>query len=224
VRRLYLAIEFGLLFVVAPTALAWWRHELMSDGAGDWPGGIVPGLLVITGAAVFVVLLRDRSFDRRRLTRWHGLGGQVRPVVLRFAVLGAVMLGYMWMRHPAWLFSFPRQDPAIWAVVMIAYPLVSVIPQGVIWRAFLMHRYQPLLGAGLVMWLVAAATFSYAHVFFLNVEALVLTFAGGLMFVYTYRRSGSLVPSIMEHALYGCWAFTLGYGRFLYGGTAGFNA
>jgi len=222
-RRIYLAIEFGLLFVAVPTGLAWWRHGLMTEGGG-WPGGIVPGLLVVTGAAVFVFLLLDRSFDGSRLRRVRGLGGHLKPVVLRFAALGAVMLAYMWARHPEWLFSFPRRDPAIWAMVMIGYPLVSVIPQGVIWRAFLMHRYRPLLGSGVVMWLAAAAAFSYAHIFFLNVEAIVLTFAGGLMFVHTYRRSGSLVPSIIEHALYGCWAFTVGYGQFLYGGTAGFNS
>ncbi len=218
-RRIYLGVEFLLLFVAMPAGLAMWRLELILTDPGGWPGGIVPLMLVSTAILVFIVLLFDKSFDRRRLIGVRGMGANLRPVLLRFALLGGLMFGYMAWQHPDALFSFPRRAPAFWALVMLLYPVFSVLPQGVIWRAFLMHRYRPLFPTWPVMWLVAASMFSFAHVFFLNVEALVLTFFGGLMFVRTYRRSGSLVPSLIEHALYGCWAFTLGYGKFLYGGS-----
>lgn len=46
-----------------------------------------------------------------------------------------------------------------------------------------------------------------------------LTLAGGLLFAGTYARTPSFGISTAEHALYGDWLFTIGYGPFLYHGT-----
>ncbi len=223
-RRTYLWIEFAAIFVLLPGLLAVLRQVLIRTEPTSWPRGIVPALLLATASLVFVYLMRDGTFDRRRLIRLRGLAEHLKPVALRFAVLGPLMVVILWRMHPEGLFMFPRAAPGVWAFVMVGYPLASVTPQGVIWRAFLMHRYAGLFPRWPVMWLVAAAAFAWVHIFFFNVAALVLTFIGGLMFVHTYRRSGSLVPSIIEHALYGCWAFTVGYGRFLYGGHVSFQS
>jgi membrane protease YdiL (CAAX protease family) len=99
------------------------------------------------------------------------------------------------------------------------YPIFSVLPQSITWRAFVLHRYRPLFGRGIVMLLVASIAFAFIHLVFWNVEAVVLTAIGGLMFTWTHMRTGSMLAGALEHALYGCWAFTIGFGRFLYGGT-----
>ena len=43
-----------------------------------------------------------------------------------------------------------------------------------------------------------------------------LTLVGGLLFAYRYTKTGSLLTSCVEHALYGCFLFTVGLGRFFY--------
>jgi uncharacterized protein len=45
-----------------------------------------------------------------------------------------------------------------------------------------------------------------------------LTFAGGLLFAWRYKTTGSLFTSSLEHALYGCWFFTIGIGQYFYHG------
>ena len=54
---------------------------------------------------------------------------------------------------------------------------------------------------------------------FRNPWALLFTFAGGLLFLPTYRRTGSMLLANAEHALYGDFLFTVGWGRFFYEGT-----
>ncbi len=121
--------------------------------------------------------------------------------------------------HPDWLFSFVSSYPKFWIIVMFAYPVLSVVPQGVLYRAFFRERYAALFPHPLVRTLVAAACFSFCHVFFLNVWALLLTFIGGILFWRTYEKTGSLLLANLEHALYGDLVFTIGYGGFLYHGT-----
>ena len=121
--------------------------------------------------------------------------------------------------HPDWLFSFVSSHPKFWLLVMFAYPVLSVVPQGVIYRAFFRERYATLFPNPAVRTLVAAACFSFCHVFFLNVWALLLTFVGGVLFWRTYEKTGSLLLANIEHAIYGDLVFTIGYGGFLYHGT-----
>lgn len=200
-----------MLFVAVPLAFAWARLE------GVRASPILAMIVIAIPCALY--LRRQRRFDH--ITAWRAPRPRyhLRPVIGTFLLLAPLMGAILWSIDPQALFSFPRQRPEIWLVVMALYPVFSVTPQSIIWRGFLLHRYRPLIGAGWPAVLIATAAFSFAHIFFLNGVALLVTLVGGLLFVLTYLRSGSLVLSIVEHAMYGCWAFTVGYGRFLYGGS-----
>jgi membrane protease YdiL (CAAX protease family) len=80
-------------------------------------------------------------------------------------------------------------------------------------------RYASLFRTESRSWLAGAAVFSLAHLVFANGWALALTFVGGLFMNRMYRRTGSLLASNLEHAVYGQLVFTTGWGRFLYHGT-----
>ena len=66
---------------------------------------------------------------------------------------------------------------------------------------------------------IGAAFFAWAHIVFHNVWACAFTFVGGLFFLSTYRRTGSLLFAAVEHALYGDFLFSIGWGAFFYEGT-----
>src|SRR5690554_5566867 len=121
--------------------------------------------------------------------------------------------------EPDWLWHLPRANPRLWLLIMFFYPLLSVYPQGILYRALYYRRYARLFGQGWTARLVGAAAFSFCHVFFLNPLALVLTLVGGWFFCRTYERTRSLPVSNLEHALLGALLFTIGLGRFLYHGT-----
>ena len=95
----------------------------------------------------------------------------------------------------------------------------SVLPQEVLYRVFFFERYRPLFGRGAGLVAASALVFGFGHIIFHNWLAVPLTLLGGWLFARSYRRTSSLLLIFIEHTLYGCAIFTIGYGEFFYQGT-----
>lgn len=203
-------IEMAILFVAFPIGLVFVRQAFSRF--------IVPTLL-ITSAVCLVVLWRDPQFERRRLGRGTDFRSALAGI-LRSFLPGALVLGLLtWWLRPDLLFAFPRRDPSLWIVVMLAYPLLSVYPQEILFRTFFFHRYGDALGSTLATVLWSAFVFGLAHLFFANWIAPTLTTIGGYLFARTYQRSGSTLAAALEHALWGDFLFTIGLGWYFWGGS-----
>lgn len=178
-------------------------------------------LLWVLCIYTLIVLLRDPSFPRSELWNPRALRGQLVSILLLFAA-GAALLTWLAHRYtPLLFFAFVRDHPSIWALLMVLYPVLSVYPQGVIYRVFVMHRYRSLLpldGRKQEWALIglSACTFSFMHIVFRNPVAVVLTLIGGVIFARRQMRTRSLFVSSLEHALYGCFLFTVGLGDYFY--------
>ena len=209
-RKTWLRLEMALLFIAFPIGLYFVRQAFSRL--------IVPTLLV-TATVCIVVLVRDSGFERRRL----GFGSDFRGAlgrIFRTFVPCALVLGILvaWLR-PDLLFSFPRREPFWWMVVMLAYPLLSVYPQEVLFRTFFFHRYGKVLGSETAAILWSAFVFGLAHLFFANWIAPTMTAVGGYLFARTYQRSESTLAASLEHALWGDFLFTIGLGYYFWGGS-----
>jgi membrane protease YdiL (CAAX protease family) len=184
-----------------------------------WKLPPLPILWLATGFCL-TILLRDPSFNRNLLWNPAPLTGNLAEILLPFVLAAAAIAIGVYVVAPKLLFNLVRSRPGLWALVMLLYPVLSVYPQGIIYRAFLMHRYQPLFASpGVSPWvmiLVSAVAFALMHLVFRNPLAVALTFVGGLLFAWRYRQTGSLLVSSFEHALYGCFLFTIGLGSFFY--------
>lgn len=203
-----LAAEFTLLFVALPIACRFSPLRIP----------LLPLLWAVTACACFV-LLRDPHFDRARLWNISALPGQIGSILLAFAVAALLIwAGVRWFA-PQLEWSLVRRQPALWALVMIAYPVLSVYPQGIVYRAFFFERYAQLFPDKWAMILASAAAFGLMHIVFRNWIAVALTLAGGILFAARYQATGSLATSNLEQALYGCWLFTVGLGQYFYHGT-----
>ena len=208
--RTGLTIEFLALFAALPLAYRF----------SPWRIPALPLLWVVAGYAWWR-LMGDPRFDRGQLWNIRALPGRLGPILAIFAVAAfAIWLGVRRFA-PQLEWSLVRQDPAFWAVVMVAYPVLSVYPQGVIYRAFFFERYAALFPGRWAMILASAVAFAFLHIVFRNWLAVALTFAGGLLFAARYAETGSLATSSFEHALYGCFLFTVGLGQYFYHGTIG---
>jgi CAAX protease family protein len=204
--KLHLACELAVLFVGIPAAMA--RRAI--------PRAPIPVLLVAAAACVFA-LLRDPAFDRGALWNAHGAFTHAGSVAAMFALLALVLAGIAAWLTPHTLFDFVRERPRLWALVMVFYPLVSVYPQEIVYRAFFFHRYAALFPDTAAMTVASAAAFAFGHVMFPRPwVAMGLTLLGGLLFGYHYAVSGSLLLVSVEHALFGQVLFTVGLGRFFY--------
>jgi membrane protease YdiL (CAAX protease family) len=207
-NRMALIFELVLLFVILPLA---YRFSPVRIPA-------LPLLWIVAGYALWQ-LLRDPRFDRAQLWNPAPLTVHLWTVL---AVFGVVALA-LWLGvrrfAPQLEWGFVRQHPVFWAVVMFLYPVLSVYPQGVLYRAFFFERYTPLFPGKWAVIVASAAAFAFLHIIFRNSLAVTLTFAGGLLFAARYAETGSLATSCFEHALYGCWLFTVGLGQYFYHGT-----
>ncbi|MDX2175891.1 MAG: CPBP family glutamic-type intramembrane protease [Candidatus Sumerlaeia bacterium] len=204
-------LEQLALFGFAPLALA-----LLADGGG---GIFLP---LYAGAAGAALLLRrigrgpalrldwdalDRAYRRR-------LAGRTALVAAGIAVVVALDPGLDF-------FGFPRERPALWALVMCLYPLLSVYPQELLLRAFHFERYAGLVARPAAFLALNAVVFGWIHIVFWNPFAVLLSIPAGWLLADTYSRTRSLGAVCVEHAVYGNLVFTLGLGRYFFHGAVG---
>ena len=211
-RMVRLWCEFIGLYVLLPVMLLAMRLA----------GGAFPVLPVLWVAALpaAVYLMRRHGWGRQELLGINLSHAQVTGMAIRLALAAALLAGGILLVEPDAFLEFPRRSLGMWALVMVAYPVLSVYPQGVLYRGLYFARYAALFPGERAKILAGAAVFCLAHLVFANVWALALTLAGGMLFNRTYRRTGSMLASDVEHAVCGQLVFTCGWGRFLYHGTA----
>ena len=162
----------------------------------------------------FVIILRDKSFPRK----YFGLNGfkYWSPLVIRFLIIAGLLTVLVWYFKPDRFFIIPRQEPLMWLLIMIGYPIWSVFPQELIYRGYFFHRFKILTNNEWLLILMNAFLFSFSHIVFGNWVAPVLTFFASIIFAFTYIKSRSLLVVFIEHLLYGNFIFTVGLGHYFY--------
>lgn len=234
--------EFFGLFLVVPAVYAYALLDAHKNGHRTLP--LIPVLIGVT-LLCLAALLCDRTFSRRRLWNAADLRRRLVPVLAVFLVAGAGLVAMVLFFQSGFLasvlekrpglvhfvralyplagrklfLSLVRNHPVFWVILMALYPLLSVYPQELIYRAFLFHRYRAIFPTPWVVIFASAAAFGFMHVVFWNVPAVVLSFFGGLLFAWTYQRTQSLLVAFIEHSLYGCLIFTIGLGSYFFPGT-----
>ena len=206
--KLRLAAEFLLLFVALPL--------LFAGGVLRLP--LLPTLWLIA-LGCLVTLLLDRRFDRRRLWNASSLRRRVARAALPFLLAAPLLTLLVLAFEPERLFQFVRQRPLVWAIVMVLYPVLSVYPQGIVYRAFIFHRYRELFPSRAARIGASAIAFALVHVVFRNPIAPPLSLVGGVLFAWTYDRTRSSLVATIQHALFGCYVFTVGWGWYFYHGA-----
>ncbi len=210
------AVELLAVFFLAPALLAWLIHT----GVLNARQVIFPAIWGLGLLTLFALLL-DPRFERRQLWNFAGVRPALPGMLARFALAAlALTLLLAWTR-PDLMLRLPRERPGIWLMVMLGYPVVSVYAQEIAFRTFFFHRYATLIARPIPLIAINALAFGWAHVIMLNFYAVVFSIVGGALFARTYLSSRSTAAVCLEHALYGCFIFTIGWGWFFFGGAVG---
>lgn len=138
-----------------------------------------------------------------------------RSALIKFIVILVITTGYVWYTNAEALFYVLVNNPKLWFVILFIYSVFSVYPQELVYRTFFFKRYTVFFKNKNLLLFVNALIFSLGHIFFKNVLVLGLTFIGGLLFAYTFYTTKSTLLVSIEHAIYGCWLFTVGMGDML---------
>lgn len=184
-------------------------------------GDVVSVYACFIAVAVIACILSQFSNPRLRLSKptlpqWT----DVRGILMRFAVSALFLFAFTLCAHPDRLFSFPREKPQLWLMVMCLYPFISVPIQELIYRPLFWQRYATLFGSARTQIAVNAFLFAWLHIF-LTPVAFVFSIVAGYFFAQTYLKTRSFIAVCFEHALYGNLIFTLGLGIHFYHGARG---
>lgn len=138
-----------------------------------------------------------------------------KTTLIKLFIIGLITTGFVWFTDRESLFNVVLKKPLMWILILFFYSVFSVYPQELLYRTFFFQRYKNLFKNETLFILVNAILFSVAHLLFKNELVLFLTFIGGILFAITYKKTKSTLLVSIEHAIYGCWLFTVGMGSML---------
>lgn len=136
-------------------------------------------------------------------------------MLIRFIGVAIFLTLIVYIFYEDKLFNFMLEKTNLYILVMVLYPILSVIPQEYVFRRFFFYRYDFFKSKNFLIY-VNALAFGFVHLAFGNFLAVGLTVLGGYIFAKTYTKTKSLTLVSIEHALYGNFIFTIGLGEFFY--------
>lgn len=171
-------------------------------------------MLGATGVVCLFLLLRDSNFKRFRLWFNDNSYRHLRASLLLFIPTATLTSLLIYWLFPELFLALPKQNPELWLITLLIYPLVSVIPQEIIFRTYFFHRYKGILPSKTARWGLSSFAFGFAHLVYGNWVAVVFSWIAGGVFGYRYMHSRSTSVVIVEHTLWGSFVFTIGMGAF----------
>ncbi len=202
-----LRIEFILFYVAVPVLIA----TLFP------PSWMFPSLFAFTGLGI--LLLQDTpgfSWAELRYGWRNWSWTEVVAFTLFMAAFCAALV--LWARPDA-AFALLLYRPEMLIFIWIGYPLLSALPQELLFRSLFFRRYHAILPQGRTAYLLNAGLFSLAHLMYWSWVVAIMTFAGGLLFTWAYRKRGSFFYAVLLHAIAGNIIFAAGLGVYFYSGN-----
>ncbi|PKP84339.1 MAG: CPBP family intramembrane metalloprotease [Alphaproteobacteria bacterium HGW-Alphaproteobacteria-2] len=206
VRRL-LQAEFLAFYLAIPLLMA----------VAMPPAYLFPALFAFTILGAFLLQItpgfrwRDLVTGFSRID-WGFVGGFALVTV-------AAATGFILLLRPEAFLVLARDKPDLLAMIWVFYPWFSALPQELIFRPLFFRRYGGLMPSRRLAILFNGALFSFAHLMYWNLPALVLTFAGGVAFAWAYEKQRNFPAAVLMHALAGGILFSLGLGVWFFTGN-----
>lgn len=204
-----LALEFFLLCICLPTVIIVFK--------------LAPYMFAfLWGAALYCLFtLRTQHGEHlKKLWKWDAVTWvAMKPLLIRWIFASVGMIAFIYFVDPDRMFGIVRERPQIIPFLLVMYPLVSALPQELIFCSFFFERYKKFFRTDIAIIIASAIVFAYAHVLYINWIAPFLSLIAGLIFATTYARTKSLALVTIEHGLYGNVLFLVGLGWYFYGGA-----
>lgn len=197
----YMVFEFLLFFIFVPFITAeflegWWK--------------VIPLLLI----ALFftLLLLNDSEFDKRNFIRFDA--SYFIKSIPRITIISVLVVWFTFWIFPQLFFQYPLEHLPAYVLTFFLYPIVSVLPQEIIYRMYFFHRYQSIVPERYLLMLSNAVIFGLTHLIYDNLVAPIATFLVSWIFIFNYLKTKSLLNVSLEHYIYGLVMFTAGFGYF----------
>lgn len=201
-NKIFKLFEFFILFVLLPILFFYEFLPLFF---------IVPTLWIVSLYIYFIFKKsNENAFLFERIDKFELLF-----VLIRFLLIGSLLIAFTYYYFEDKFFVFLFDKPLLFLALLIFYPILSVIPQELIYRRFFLFRYERRLSK-ISMILINGLIFGFAHILFVNYIAIGFSAIGGALFISTYQRTKSFSLVCLEHSLYGNLIFIVGLGDYFY--------
>jgi uncharacterized protein len=199
----YKLIELFLIFILVPVSFAmpyspWIKLTL--------------GFIGFSYILYVLIKIEKEKFKIAENIKWKLFWKQT---IIKFSIIIVLTTLFVWFTNNEAFFNVILNKPKLWLFILFVYSAFSVYPQELIYRTFFFIRYEGLFKNTNQFLFLNAIVFSLGHIFFKNTLVLILTLLGGLLFAITFKKTKSTILVSIEHAIYGCWLFTVGMGEML---------
>ena len=205
-HKIFSTLEIFLIMGILPLVVLFAKIHVFRHG------------VLLAGCLYTVIrlcpLISWRFLFRRPAAGWW------RGPLLRGGLVFVLAVFYVQCTAPETLFQFPLERTKLWLLVVFLYPVLSVLPQELIFRVWLFEAHKALWVAPALPIVVSALAFGWVHIIFSGWFAVSVCTVGGLVLAWSYHvhrtAPGALWPLLLEHALYGLTMFTVGLGRYFF--------
>ena len=193
-------LEFFFIFLIIPSTIFFLDSSI-----------IIFLSLYLVSILSLVILYFDKTFLFTSLKK---------KIDWKFVIIFSVIfffLGffYVLLVDKNLLFIFPKTNFKLWLIVIFIYPILSVIPQELVYRVFFFQRYFPNINRFYFPVFLNLVVFAYGHLVFSNIHAIIITAIVSPIFTYAYLKK-SFLTCVILHTLGGQIIFTLGLGKYFF--------
>ena len=206
INRGLLWAEFAALYFGAPLGIALFM-----------PGDLLFPALAVFSIGGMVLLWRTGGFDWHSLVRgWRRV--PVWQVVVFGLITGLAGWAIIQIARPDYARPLTPERLRFLGVIWLLYPILSALPQELIFRPLFFHRFGSLFPVRGTAVAVNAFVFSFAHLMYWSLVVAVLTLIGGWIFARAYLIRGCPSAWIL-HGIAGNVLFTVGMGAYFWSGA-----
>jgi membrane protease YdiL (CAAX protease family) len=199
----YKFLELLIIFVFIPISFVFNYAPILK---------LVIGILGFTYITFVLFKVEKIKVHIEKNNNWQAFW---KSTIIKLLIIAFITSLFVWFTDKESLFIVLLNKPKLWLLMLLFYSLFSVYPQELLYRTFFFKRYKILFKNEYVFIFINALLFSLAHLFFKNTLVLILTFVGGILFAFTFKKTKSTFLVSIEHSIYGCWLFTVGMGNML---------
>ena len=199
----YKSIELFIIFIVIPVSFIFNYSSILK---------LIIGVLGFVYIIYVLLKIEKIKFKVNKNLKWKKFW---KTTFITFLIIAIITSLFVWFTDKESLFTVMINKPKMWILILFFYSFFSVYPQELIYRTFFFKRYKNLFKNEVLFIIINALIFSLAHLLFKNTLVLFLTFIGGILFALNYKKTKSTLLISVEHAIYGCWLFTVGMGNLL---------
>jgi CAAX protease family protein len=201
-KRLFLGIEFFLLFFAVPLMLYLGKSLI-------YPSSVLLPILL----ALILYFRKQKDFHWRDLFSLNISKGMWAKQIMLLLFTALLLLTYVYVFEPENLFNLPKQNPLLWVGMLFFYPVFSAYGQEILFRKFLFMRYRRIFNGKYILIFASGLAFGFAHILFFNILSLVLTFFAGIYLALMYEKTKSVLFVSILHGFMGFLIFTFGLGQ-----------